>query len=81
MNVESVGLTSPLAVFRMLEARLAEHGGIIVETEVVGLVPDALVLEAAAERLHLQPGTTERLLSSQLLSHLAGEAGSATRGA
>ncbi|MGH7444609.1 MAG: glutamate formimidoyltransferase [Longimicrobiales bacterium] len=80
MNLEDVGSTSALAVFRSLEARLAERGGHIVETEVIGMLPDALVLEAAAERLHLQPGTTDRLLSNQLLRHLAGDAGSATRG-
>lgn len=76
MNLEDVGATSPLAVFRTLEALLARHGGRVIETEVVGLVPDVLVLEAAAERLRLQPGTTDRLLSNQLLRHLAGNAGS-----
>lgn len=81
MNLENVGPTSPLAVFGLLETRLRERGGRIVETEVVGLVPDTLVLQAAEERLRLQPGTTDRLLSKQLLNHLAGEAGSATRGA
>ncbi len=76
MNVEDVNATSPLAVFRQLEALLARHGGRIVETEVIGLVPDVLVLEAAAERLRLQPGTTDRLLSTRLLQHLAADAGS-----
>ena len=80
MNLENVGLTSPIAVFGLLEEKLRERGGRIVETEVVGLVPDRLVLQAAEERLRLQAGTTDRLLSKQLLNHLAGEAGSATRG-
>ncbi len=79
MNLEDVSRTSPLEVFRMLEALLAARGGRITETEVIGLLPDALVLEAAAERLRLRPGTTERLLSNQLLRHLTGEAGPATR--
>jgi len=76
MNVEDVNATSPMAVFRRLEVLLARHGGRIVETEVIGLVPDVLVLEAAAERLRLQPGTTDRLLSTRLLQHLAAYAGS-----
>lgn len=79
MNVEDVGRRSPLAVFRRLEALLAERGGAITETEVIGLLPDALVLEAAAERLRLQPGATARLLSNTLLRHLAPDAGSANR--
>ena len=73
MNLEDVGAHSPMAVFRRLETLLAERGGRVVETEVVGLVPDALVLEAAAERLRLQPGTAARLLSRKLVHHLAGD--------
>jgi len=76
MNVEDVNAASPLAAFRRLESLLARHGGRIVETEVIGLVPDVLVLEAAAERLRLRPGTTDRLLSTRLLHHLAADAGS-----
>ena len=76
MNVEDVNATSPMAAFKALEALLARHGGRIIETEVIGLVPDVLVLEAAAERLRLQPGTTDRLLSGRLLQHLAVDAGS-----
>jgi glutamate formiminotransferase len=79
MNLEDVGRRSPMAVFRRLEALLAERGGMIVETEIIGMLPDSLVLEAAAERLRLRPGTEQRLLSSHLLRHLAQRAGPATR--
>ena len=78
MNLEDVERRSPLAVFRRLEALLAERGGTIVETEIVGMVPDELVLEAAAERLRLRPGTAERLLSKNLLRHVTQGAGPAT---
>lgn len=73
MNLERAGRRDPMAVFRRLEQLVGQAGGAIVETEVIGLVPDALALSAAAERLKLAPGTTGRLLSGRLLEHLAGQ--------
>jgi glutamate formiminotransferase len=72
MNLEDPDTVSPLEVFRRIEAALRTEGGRVVETEVVGLVPDALMLAAAEERLRLAPGTGARLLSARLLDHLAG---------
>jgi glutamate formiminotransferase len=73
MNLERAGRRDPMPVFRRLEQLVGQAGGAIVETEVVGLVPDALVLSAAEERLKLASGTTGRLLSGRLLEHLAGQ--------
>jgi glutamate formiminotransferase len=72
MNLENAETASPMAVFARIESALAERGGRITSTEIIGLVPDRLVLDAAAGRLHLEPGTTGRLLSQRLVSHLAG---------
>ncbi|HET9982907.1 MAG TPA: glutamate formimidoyltransferase [Longimicrobiales bacterium] len=71
MNLEDLTATSPMAVYQRIEALAAERGGRIVETEVIGLVPDGLVLPAAADRLRLEPSAAERLLSQRLVAHLA----------
>jgi glutamate formiminotransferase len=71
MNLENVEEASPLDVFRTIEAAIAAQGGNIERTQIIGLVPDRLVLQAASDRLRLEPGTGERLLSRRLLSLLA----------
>jgi glutamate formiminotransferase len=71
MNLEDLEATSPLAVFRLLEALVSEHGGTVEETEVVGMLPDRLVLEAAADRLRLSPVSDRRLQSKRVADHLA----------
>jgi glutamate formiminotransferase len=71
MNLEDPELVSPLTVFRQLKERVRAAGGRVVETEVVGLVPDALALRAAEEQYALAPGTTDRLLSRRLAEYLA----------
>jgi len=72
MNLENVETAAPMTVFARIEAEISACGGRIEGTEIIGLVPDRLVLDAAAERLRLAPGTTARLLSRRLVSHLAG---------
>jgi glutamate formiminotransferase / 5-formyltetrahydrofolate cyclo-ligase len=71
MNLEDPGVTSPALVFDRLEALVAARGGRIVETEIIGLMPDELVVSIAEERLRLIPGTSSRLLSRQLARYLA----------
>jgi glutamate formiminotransferase len=71
MNVEDPEVASPMAVFARLESLLAAEGGRVLETEVVGLVPDTLMCSAAADRLHLEMGAAQRLLSGRLVQHLA----------
>jgi glutamate formiminotransferase len=77
MNIEDLDATSPFAVYRALEALIAARGGRIVETEVIGLVPERLVAEAAEERLRLPPGAASRLLPAKLLEHLLRNPGAA----
>jgi glutamate formiminotransferase len=72
MNVEDAETVSAMAVFRYIETRVAVAGGRIDRTEVIGLVPDRLLFEAAADRLALEPDTAGRVLSRRLATHLAG---------
>jgi glutamate formiminotransferase len=72
MNLEDAETRSPMAVFREIEERVAAVGGRVVRTEVIGLVPDSLLNEAATERLALDPGAASRSLSGRLVKHLAG---------
>jgi hypothetical protein len=71
MNLEDPRMTSPALVFDRLEALVAARGGQIVETEIIGLMPDELAVSVAEERLRLMPGSGERLLSRQLARYLA----------
>lgn len=76
MNLEDPVAVAPIEVFRMLEQALEAEGGRVDETEVVGLVPDALVVSAAVDRLRLKRAAAGRLLSRRLLEHLTGEVAS-----
>ncbi len=71
MNLEDPERTSPFDVFRMVEQRVQSWGGRIARTEVIGMIPDALVLPAATDRLHLLDSPPSRLLSTRLARHLA----------
>lgn len=71
MNLERPESVSPMAVFRRIEELLMGMGGRIVKTEVIGMIPDALVLSAAAERLRLDDAGSARLLSARLAEHLS----------
>lgn len=73
MNLENMSVTSPMDVFVAIEERVRNAGGVVDETEIIGMLPDELVLGAAAERLSLSPGATSRLLSRRLAAVMAGE--------
>lgn len=75
MNLEDVRRVSPLDVFEAIEAMAAEAGGRVVETEVIGMLPDELIFPAAAQRLSLPGAASERLLSRRLVRHLADRGG------
>jgi glutamate formiminotransferase / 5-formyltetrahydrofolate cyclo-ligase len=71
MNLEDLAATSPLEVLRRIEDLAAEAGGRAEETEVIGMVPDELLLRAAADRLRLANAEPQRLLWRRLADHIA----------
>ncbi|MEO5510799.1 MAG: glutamate formimidoyltransferase [Longimicrobiales bacterium] len=71
MNLEDVERNSPMNVFRRIEHRVAEVGGNIIETEVIGMLPDALLVEAASDRLNLVKPAASKQLTRQVLRHAA----------
>ena len=74
MNLEDLERTSPFHVFRAAEASVEALGGRVSGTEIIGMIPDALVLPAAADRLRLLDPGPSRLLSSRLARHLSARA-------
>ncbi len=74
MNLEDLERTSPFEVYAAIEERVRAEGGRVRETEVVGMIPDALVLPAAGDRLQLVDSRTSRLLSARLAAHLGARA-------
>ncbi len=71
MNLEDPQRTDPLDVFRAIERGVERYGGRVTGTEVIGMVPDALVLPAAGDRLNLSDLGPRRLLSSRVSTHLS----------
>lgn len=71
MNLEEVESRDPAAVFERAEAGVGSLGGRVVATEVVGMIPDTLVLRTSARRLGLLDAHPGRLLSARLAGHLA----------
>ena len=74
MNLEDMERTSPFEVFRYVEDRLRSWGGRVAGTEVIGMIPDPLVLPAAADRLHLRDSFPSRLLSARLARYVSEQA-------
>jgi glutamate formiminotransferase len=73
MNLENVEMTHPMDVFRHIESWLHDQGGVVEETEIIGMLPDQLLWGAAADRLKLAPETAARLLSRGLVEVLTRE--------
>lgn len=71
MNLENPFRTSPLAVFDRIAAEVARREGEVVETEVIGMVPDTLVLPDSVGRLKLPDPGSARVLSQRLAGHVA----------
>ena len=71
MNLEDPSATSPMTVFREIEEAVEALGGRVVETEVIGMLPDELLLEAAADRLGGRGWDVERMLSRRVAANLA----------
>jgi len=70
MNLEDPRRIDPLDVVRAIEEAVGAEGGRVTETEVIGMIPEALVLPAAEDRLHLSGLSPSRLLSHRVSRHL-----------
>ena len=71
MNLEDPFATSPLDVFGAIERAVARRGGRIVETEVIGMIPDTLVHPAAVDRLQLSDFRPARVLSRRVAEYVS----------
>lgn len=71
MNLEDVERHDPMAVYEAIEAGVRRLGGRTAGTEVIGMMPGALVLGAATRRLHLLDASPSRFLPARLTEHLA----------
>ncbi len=70
MNLEEAEFRDPFAVYAAVEAEVRGHGGRVVGTEVIGLLPDRLLSRAGADRLRLVGGGEDRMVSPLLARHL-----------
>ena len=71
MNLEDPEATSPYDVFEAIEERVEAGGGQVIETEVIGMIPDPLVLPAAADRFRLLHPGESRLLSRRVSEYVS----------
>ena len=71
MNLEDTLRTCPLEVFDTIAREVARLGGEVVETEVIGMVPDTLVLPDSVGRLKLPDPGPARILSQRVAAHVA----------
>lgn len=78
MNLEDPERILPLDVFDRIEAEVRSRGGDIVETEVIGMMPDTLVLPDSAGRLKLPDLGTARVLSRRVAEYVSARSGERT---
>ena len=71
MNLEDPEATSPYDVFDAIEDRVEARGGRVDETEVIGMIPDPLVLTAASDRFILLHSDESRLLSRRVSKYVS----------
>lgn len=71
MNLEAPDVTSPFAVFDAILDRVEGRGGRVTGTEVIGMMPDALVLQPGKARLELLDSSPDRILSRRVQHHVA----------
>ena len=71
MNLENPEATSPYDVFDAIEQRVESRGGQVIETEVIGMIPDPLVLPATGDRFRLLNPGESRLLSRRVLEYVS----------
>ena len=70
MNLEDLDRTAPLDVFDRIDAELRAGGGQVVETEVIGMIPDTLVLPNSAGKLRLPYLGPARVLSHRVANYV-----------
>jgi glutamate formiminotransferase len=70
MNLEDPDGTDPMDVFGALERAVGLRGGRVVETEVIGMIPDTLVHPAAVDRLLLSDFRPARVLSRRIAEYV-----------
>jgi glutamate formiminotransferase len=78
MNLEDPERTSPLSVFEKIEAEVEARGGKVEETQVIGMMPDTLVLPGTMDRLQLPDPGPARVLSRRVAEHVRARAGRPT---
>jgi glutamate formiminotransferase len=72
MNLEDPVGASPLDVLAAIDREVAARGGRIVETQVIGMVPDTLVHPPSVNRLVLPDLGPARVLSHRVAQHVQG---------
>jgi glutamate formiminotransferase len=72
MNLEDPVGTPPLDVLAAIDREVRARGGRVVETEVIGMVPDTLVYPASVNRLVLPDLGPARVLSRRVAQHVQG---------
>lgn len=71
MNLEDPERTSPLVVFDRIVEEARRLGGRVTETEVIGMMPDTLVLADSQDRLELPGLGSARVLSHRVADFIA----------
>jgi glutamate formiminotransferase len=74
MNLEDPVRTSPMAVFETISDLVTAAGGRVVETEVIGMMPDTLVQQGSTDRLHLLDPRRSRVLSHRVAEYVSARA-------
>jgi glutamate formiminotransferase len=75
MNLEDPERVSPLDVFDRIETEVRSRGGDVAETEVIGMMPDTLVLPDSAGRLKLPDLGAARVLSHRVAEYVSARSG------
>ena len=74
MNLETPDETDPLEVFEAIEERVADRGGRVAGTELIGLAPDAIT-DAVARTMGMRDWSADRILSRRVAARLAVDGG------
>lgn len=69
MNLEDPVRTPPEVVFDAIENEVLRRGGEVVDTEVIGMLPDALSTPEAAARIRLRNWSEDRVLSNRVAAY------------